>query len=136
MLLTLRRQLFDPMFSSDMRSSDVSATGKKSHLPIVLLSCHLYTLNQKVVCLKFVAIIQPPIGSNQILLGAVVAEKKGLLWVGVDKLLRVGDRGGAACPRWPALINRAPFEFTFDVTMAISHSNVMSVRRASRNLLN
>ena len=91
------------MFPSDMRSSDVSATGKKSHLPIVFLSWPLYTLNQKVVNLKNVTDIKLSIGPNHVFLGAVVAEKSVPLWVGVDELLRVGDRGGAACPLWPAL---------------------------------
>ena len=31
----------------------------------------------------------------------------GLLWVSADELLRVGDRGGAACPRWPALTEKS-----------------------------
>jgi len=58
----------------------------------------LYSLNQTVVNLENVTDIHLYIGSNDIFLGVVVAEKKEHLWVGVDELVRVGDRGGATGP--------------------------------------
>jgi len=63
----------------------------------------LYTLNQKVLCHKYVRAIQLYFGPNRVLLGVVVPEKSVPLWVGVDELLRVRDRGGATGSLWPAL---------------------------------